>query len=48
MKLLDMKLAAVNLVLELEEQQRGDNKVSDSDGDGSHDVVDGGVSEIFF
>jgi hypothetical protein len=38
--LLERKLAAVNLVLELEEEQQGDNNVWDSDGDGSQVVVD--------
>jgi hypothetical protein len=38
-KMLEMKFATVNLVLELKEEQ-GVNNVCDSDGDGSHAVVD--------
>jgi hypothetical protein len=39
-KMLEMKFATVNLVLELEEEHHGVNNVCDSDGDGSHAVMD--------
>jgi hypothetical protein len=39
-KMLEIKLATVNLVLELKEEHHGVNNVCDSDGDGSHAVVD--------